>query len=469
MEAQNTRHTNPMIVVAVVALMSFMGILTETSMNVTFPALMKEFHVPLNTVQWVTAGYLLMAALVMLTSAYMKRRFTNRQLFTAAAILFSSGDLICGLATNFWVLLAGRLIQAGCVGLCTPLMVNIILDVVPQHKLGTYIGMANLIILIAPALGPTFGGAVVAFNSWRMIFWSTLPVALVLMLLGMKVIKQYAPTDQHYAFDWTRFLLLGIALVSLIVGLNALGEMQLGTFVGLLIVSIGLTILFVKRSHTATKALFSLQVFKQPAFLYSFLPYIMLQFANVGINFLLPNYVQDVFQATSLVGGLILLPGSLFNGFGQPLYGWLLDRFGGKVPLYIGDILFTLALVGLMCWGPQLGVVGITIAYLIFAIGRSMAFGNSVAYGLKHIDKEFQNDANALYNTGQQVTGAIGTTVLALLMGSVKRPGYTHAQNVSAGSQLAFILLVIFGCVIFVFFHHLVNLKNLPEDKGVDL
>ena len=152
MEAQNTRHTNPMIVVAVVALMSFMGILTETSMNVTFPALMKEFHVPLNTVQWVTAGYLLMAALVMLTSAYMKRRFTNRQLFTAAAILFSSGDLICGLATNFWVLLAGRLIQAGCVGLCTPLMVNIILDVVPQHKLGTYIGMANLIILVAPAL-----------------------------------------------------------------------------------------------------------------------------------------------------------------------------------------------------------------------------------------------------------------------------------------------------------------------------
>lgn len=65
-------------------------------------------------------------------------------------------------------------------------MVNIILEVVPQHKLGTYIGLANLIILIAPAMGPTFGGAVVAFASWRMIFWGTLPIALILMVLGSK-------------------------------------------------------------------------------------------------------------------------------------------------------------------------------------------------------------------------------------------------------------------------------------------
>ncbi|MFT8949813.1 MAG: MFS transporter, partial [Liquorilactobacillus hordei] len=186
---------------------------------------------------------------------------------------------------------------------------------------------------------------------------------------------------------------------------------------------------------------------------------IMLQFSNVGINFLLPNYVQEVFQATSLVGGLILLPGSILNCFGQPIYGWMLDHFGGKIPLYIGDILFTLSLVGLTIGGPQLGVWGITFAYLVFAVGRSMAFGNSVAYGLEHINKEFRSDANALYNTGQQVTGAIGTTALALIMDSVNRTGYTHAQNISAGSTLAFILLVVFGIIIFYLFHHLLNLK----------
>jgi MFS family permease len=149
-----------MVVVTVVALMSFMGVLTETSLNVSFPALMQQFNVSLSTVQWVTAGYLLTAALVMLTSAFMKRRFTNRQLFITSALLFIIGDILCGAAPVFWVMLLGRIVQAGCVGLCTPLMVNIILDVVPRQKLGTYLGIANLIILIAPALGPTFGGTV---------------------------------------------------------------------------------------------------------------------------------------------------------------------------------------------------------------------------------------------------------------------------------------------------------------------
>jgi EmrB/QacA subfamily drug resistance transporter len=451
-----------MVVVMVVALMSFMGVLTETSLNVSFPALMHQFNVSLSTVQWVTAGYLLTAALVMLTSAYMKRRFTNRVLFIASALMFIIGDIMCGAAPAFWVLLLGRLIQAGCVGLCTPLMVNIILDVVPRHKLGTYLGIANLIILVAPALGPTFGGTVVAFASWRMIFWIPLPLAVILLLVGQGRIKQYTPTQQ-YAFDWLRFGLLAAALISLIVGINALGDAHWLEFSGLLLLSLLLVWWFYRQSQHATRALFDLAVFKNKAFLFSFFPYIMLQFANVGINFLIPNYVQDVFGATSLIGGLVLLPGSLFNGFGQPVYGWMLDRFGGKLPLYLGDGLFTIALAGLAIAGSSMGVIGVTTAYMIFAIGRSMAFGNSVAYGLKHMPKNLQNDANALYNTGQQVTGALGTTVLALLMGSVHRSDYSHAQNVAAGSTIAFVLLVIFGIGIFVLFRKLVNLKDTVE------
>ncbi|WP_056975869.1 MFS transporter [Lacticaseibacillus sharpeae] len=448
-----------MLVVTAVALMSFMGVLTETSLNVSFPALMRQFHVSLSTVQWVTAGYLLTAALVMLTSAYMKRRFTNRNLFVASALMFIIGDIICGLAPAYWLLLLGRLIQAGCVGLCTPLMVNIILDVVPRHKLGTYLGIANLIILVAPALGPTFGGTVVAFMSWRMIFWIPLPFAVIILLIGQAQIKQYTPT-QKYAFDWLRFAVLAVGLICLIVGLNALGANNWLEFGLLLLVTLASFAIFYRLSLHATRELFSLDVFKDPAFLYSFLPYICLQFANVGINFLIPNYTQAVFMASSLIGGLVLLPGSLFNGFGQPVYGWMLDRFGGKLPLYLGASLFTVALLYMAVVGSGMGVLGITLAYMIFAMGRSMAFGNSVAYGLKHIDQKLQNDANALYNTGQQVTGAIGTTVLALMMGSVHRAGNTHAQNVASGSSHAYIMLTVLGIIILLLFHRLLNLRD---------
>ncbi len=454
---ENSEKKHPFFVITIIALMTFMGVLTETSMNVTFPTLMKQFRVSLTTVQWVTTGYLLTVALLMLTSAYLKRRFTNKQLFVFAALLFMTGDVLGGLATSYWILLLGRLIQAGCVGLTGPLMINIIMDTVPAYKFGTYMGMANLIILIAPALGPAFGGTVVYLASWRMIFWITLPITAILLLLGIFAIKQYTPT-QKYEFDWLRFALLSVGMVSLIMGLNILGDpngfVRFLMYLAVTIVAFGVFGWQSTRSH---KALFKLSVFKYPAFLYSFLPYILLQFSNIGINFLLPNYVQVVNHASAFIGGMILLPGSLINGFGQPIYGWMLDRFGGKLPLYLGNTIFFLAALYFTIFGQHLTVLSVTILYTFFAAGRSMAFGNSMTYGLKILNADVRNDANAVYSTGQQVAGSIGTTVIAVLMSSITVPHFTSAQNVAVGSQLAFGLILIIGTINFWFFAKLLN------------
>lgn len=98
---------------------------------------------------------------------------------------------------------------------------------------------------------------------------------------------------------------------------------------------------------------------------------------------MLPSYVQMVNGASSFIGGLILLPGSILNGFGQPLYGWMLDHLGGKLPLYLGNTLFFIPLVIFTIFGQHISIMNIIILYTIFAAGRSMAFGNSMAYGLK--------------------------------------------------------------------------------------
>jgi EmrB/QacA subfamily drug resistance transporter len=452
---QDQARKHPFLAITIVALMTFMGVLTETSMNVTFPTLMKQFNISLATVQWVTTGYLLMVALLTITSAFLKRRFTNKQLFVSAACLFIAGDVMCGLATSYWVLLVGRIIQAGCVGLSGPLMNNIILDVVPPHKLGTYMGMANLIVLVAPALGPTFGGAVVAFASWRMIFWITVPLTLILLVLGMLVIKQYAPT-QHYEFDWLRFGLLATGLVSLLMGFNVMGQPHSwGKFVAYLVLSIAVFSLFGWRSKYSHKALFKLAVFKRPAFLFSFLPYILLQYSNIGINFMLPSYVQMVNGASSFIGGLILLPGSVLNGLGQPIYGWMLDHLGGKIPLYLGNTLFLIPLILFTIFGQHISILNIVILYTIFAAGRSMAFGNSMAYGLKKLGKTERNDANAIYGTGNMVAGSLGTTIIATLMTSLTLPHFSVAQNIAAGSQLAFGMLGLIGILNFWLFKKL--------------
>ncbi|GAY73585.1 permease of the major facilitator superfamily [Lentilactobacillus kosonis] len=152
------------------ALLSFTGILTETSMNVTFPELTKQFSVSLNVLQWITTGYLLMVTLVMATTAFLLKKYPAKNLLIFAASTFIIGDILCAIATNFPTLLIGRIIQAVATGLSTPIMYQIIFAKIPKNKIGTMTGIAGMVISFAPALGPTYGGIVATTLSWRMIF-----------------------------------------------------------------------------------------------------------------------------------------------------------------------------------------------------------------------------------------------------------------------------------------------------------
>lgn len=141
-----------------VALMTFIGILNETSMNVTYPELAGLFHVSLDVVQWITTGYLLMVTITMGTTAYLLRQFTAQRLHLVAVTTFIVGDVLSAMAVNFPMLLVGRLIQSVATGLATPILFHLIFTEIPREKLGAMTGLAGMVISFAPALGPTYGG-----------------------------------------------------------------------------------------------------------------------------------------------------------------------------------------------------------------------------------------------------------------------------------------------------------------------
>ncbi|MFB9769600.1 MFS transporter [Lactiplantibacillus modestisalitolerans] len=443
-----------LIAITAVALMAFIGILVETSMNVTFPTLMKTMNVSLSTVQWITTGYLLTVALLMITSAFLKQRFTNRQLFVAGASLFIIGDLIGALAPNFWILLLGRIIQAVCAGIAIPLMINVIVESVPRARLGFYMGLSSLILMIAPASGPTFGGLMVAIGDWRLIFWATLPVELLILIFGWQAIEQYSPT-QAVKFDWRQFGLLAVAFVAIMLGFNSLSTAGWLSwqFLGGVVLGIVTLLAYVRVARHSQRQLLKLEIFRNPIFTYSFFAYILLQFCNIGINFALPNYAQLAIGASSLVGGLILLPGSLVTAILQPWFGHLLDKYGARLPILLGSSLFLAAALAFTVMGRSLTVVLIAIFYVVFSIGRSMAFSNTMTNGLKEVALDQRADANAIYNTGQQFAGSLGTTVLAVLMSSVKADNLTQAVATARGSQLAFGLIALIGIINFGFYY----------------
>ncbi len=129
-------------------LMSFCGVIVETSMNIAFPT-------------WMTSIYLLAISIIVPISAILKSSYKTKNLFLTANVLFLLGLIVDAIAPSFVFLLLGRVIQGIATGIALPLMFNIILEQVPKSKIGTMMGVGNLITGAAPALGPTFGGIVI--------------------------------------------------------------------------------------------------------------------------------------------------------------------------------------------------------------------------------------------------------------------------------------------------------------------
>lgn len=139
---------------------AFLATLNQTIMSVATPELMNDFNISATTAQWLTTGYMLVNGVMIPITAYFMQRFSTRQLFQASMIIFLAGTIVSAIATDFSVLLTGRLIQAAGAGIIMPLLTNVILALFPPEKRGSAMGMMGLAIIFAPAIGPTLAGYV---------------------------------------------------------------------------------------------------------------------------------------------------------------------------------------------------------------------------------------------------------------------------------------------------------------------
>lgn len=319
-------------------IMSFSGVVVETAMNVTFPTLMHEFNIGTSLVQWITTGYLLVLALIIPTSAYLKRRFATRSLFTAAISSFLAGTLLAAWSPYFNVLLIGRLLQGIGTGIALPMMFNIILEQVPGERLGFVIGIASLITAMAPAVGPSLGGMIVSYFGWRMIFVSLLPFLLLSAILGIKNIRQACKLEES-SFNFGLYLLLVIGFSSLIFATSIASDFGWFSIEVLALFAICFAALtaFYKQSLSSNAPLLRVEIFRYLPYTLSTASLLLVGFICLGLGFLIPNYAQLVSHTDAFTAGCLLLPGCIIGAMLAPISGRLLDKFGAKRPILLGN------------------------------------------------------------------------------------------------------------------------------------
>ncbi|GEO52285.1 MFS transporter [Lactiplantibacillus argentoratensis] len=395
-----------------------------------------------------TTAYLLVVAIIVPISAFLKRRFRTKTLFVTANLLFILGLVVDATATSFPVLVTGRIIQGLGTGIALPLMFNIIIDWAPARQKGTLMGIGTigtLITAIAPALGPTFGGLIVSRMDWHWIFIMLIPVLVLSLALGLYAIRQAKPTVK-VGFDVVGWLIIVLLFVGFTIGFSKLATIitQPLIFVAWLVVGLIGLVGFVIRTRRAAQPLINLAIFTTKSYDLHLMAYFLVQICALGLAFILPNYIQLVNGKSALLAGLFVLPGAAIGAVFAPLGGRILDSLGAAKPVLTGSTILVIAMALFTVLGMHLSGGLILAIYILLMIGIGLTMGNTMTSGLQQLSAEHQADGNAVFNTMQQFAGAIGTSVVSAVITLVQvQTTGTSAHRTALGSTMALGLLLI--------------------------
>ncbi|WP_048001004.1 DHA2 family efflux MFS transporter permease subunit [Lactiplantibacillus herbarum] len=437
-QAQQTARvpvTHPMLAMMGMLIGGFVGMFSETSLNIALPQLMVQLHVTTATVQWLVTGYMLMIGIVLPLSSLLSKWFTTRQIILFALIDFAVGAAISASAPGFGVLLLGRMIQGIATGLILPLMFTVAMQIFPPYKLGAAMGMVGLVIMFAPAVGPTLAGAVLGLASWRWIFWIFIPFLAIAFIFAVTSLENIAPVTRP-KIDFLSILLSMIGFGSLVVGVSLASAQGWGSsaVIGSLILGLVVLAWYTHRQLTMAHPILNLKAFTIPGFRIG-ASLVMINFGIIlSAMYLLPMYIQKGLLIPVALTGVIMLPGGLMNAIISAISGRLYDRIGARKPALLGFFISMVGALMLALTTTHSATWYVILAHVILMIGAPLAMSPSQTHGLNALTGPLAADGSTIMNTLQQVVGAISTAIATSLLGIGQAAYYANGLHHAAGA-----------------------------------
>ncbi len=440
------RVESPYAVLRWLVLATFVVILNETIMVNAIPRLMVELDVSARSAQWLSTAFMLTMAVVIPVTGWFLQRVTTRQAFTTAMAVFLLGTAMCALAPVFWMLVAGRVVQAAGTAVMLPLLMTTLMTIVPEYDRGRVMGNVMLAISVAPALGPAVSGVVLQFTSWRWLFGLVLPIAAVVTWLALRRLTNVGET-QKAALDVPSVILAALGFGTLVYGLSRIGAQDNGAFPAPALVAAGLAVVavFLLRQRSLQRRdmpLLDLRVLTHRTYAIGVVIQAVSFLAMMGAMILLPLYLQELRGLTPLQTGLLVAPGGIAMGLLGPRVGSAFDRFGARPLVIPGSIGVVIALTLLSQVGETTPYGLILGSHVLMMVSLAALFTPVFTISLGALPHHLYSHGSSLLGTTQQVAAAIGTavsvTVLTSRTNMLLDDGATPSAAFVGGVQWAF-------------------------------
>lgn len=434
----------------------FTGMYSETALNIALPQLSAAFGVDIALTQWLVVGYMLAIGIVLPFSSLLMKWFSARKLTVFALGAFLIGALVSGFAPSFEVALAGRAVQGVGTGLVLPLMFAMVMEVVPPHKLGAAMGVTALVIMFAPAVGPTLAGFIAGAASWRFIFFSFAVILAVGIVFALKFeVNPYELTRPR--IDAPSVILSCAGFGGIVFGVGSasmFGWLSVPVVVAL-VVGVACLIAYAARQLSMDAPVLNLRAFSSPGFRVGALC-MMLNFGiTLSAMYVLPQYYQNGMLLAVAMTGIVMLPGGVVNALVSMLAGKVYDRIGARVPALAGFALSAIGALALLFAEPGTALAYVVCCHIVMMIGVPLAMSPCQTHALSSLPHELSTDGSTILNTMQQVLGAVCTAIATNLLASGQQAyfaagGADSTQAFAQGAHWGFAFTLTLALVGFV-------------------
>ena len=386
--------------------------------NISLPVMSKQFNCTLDEIEWVITVYMLSFSVLMPLTNWLKNRIGFFNLYIGAISLFTIGSLLCALSTNLDSLLVARVIQALGGGAMAPTSMAIISYVFPARVRGAVLGWWGLGNLVGPALGPTLGGILTEKFGWPSIFYINLPIGIITVVLAFQYLGVLRKQPKlKLPFDLTGFVALTIFLVCLQYGIARAEVIGITSpeILATLGVAVAALIFFIWIDKHKKDPIMDLGLFTNYSFVSCILVTISRSAALFGGLFLMPFLLQEQMGFSEGISGLLILPNSIFMAALMPFAGRWSDKHGSREISMLGIALLAVSMYLFARLDRGSSITGVIIVMTVRGLGMGLLLAPLNAATLSAVRPSEVTMASSISTLMQQVGGAIGIAVLAIV------------------------------------------------------
>jgi EmrB/QacA subfamily drug resistance transporter len=398
-------------------------------LNIAIPSIMADLSADVDRIQWVVTAIDMTQTVVMPTVGWLGGILGNRNLFLTGISISLVGACLAGMAWSLESLICFQILQGIGSGLMQPTLIAILYNLFPPHRRGLAVALSMTAFGFGPTFGPILSGYLVEHVSWRATFYIQVPIILTSFILTLTTMSNVVESRLR-RIDFPGLISMGVFLISLLLALTQ-GRKEEWTspyIVGLFTVSGISFVLFVVIELTVSDPVVDLRLYRYLPFSMGCLVALLSTVVFRGAGFLLAVFVQQTLKYTPIQAGYLTAPSGVAFGGMSYMAGKLSDRYGARLPIIIGILLFIWLFFGyanLNRWSTMFVILQILILRP-FAFGLANSPTNFAA--LQALPDTSIRMGSGLYSLVRGVASAFGVAMGATLL---ERQTQVHLQQFS--------------------------------------